>query len=68
MNNRNYLRAKIFILIPIAVFAITAICFGLATLLEVPTSRGTVYSVFALTGKIYYENKRRSIGIWAFFS
>ena len=50
MNNKNYLRAKIFTLIPIAVFVVTVICFVLAMLLEAPTDKGTAYSVFGLIG------------------
>jgi hypothetical protein len=49
-NSRNYSNAKILILIPIFVFAITVICMGLATILEAPTNRGTIYTIFAFIG------------------
>ena len=47
---KRYRIAKILILIPIVVFVITAICMGLATILEFPTDRGVVYSIFAGIG------------------
>ena len=50
MKNNNYLMAKILTLIPIFVFAVTAICMVLATILENPTNRGTIYTVFAFAG------------------
>ncbi len=50
MNNRNYAKAKILTLIPVIVLLFTVICFVLATILEGPTNRGTVYSVFAFAG------------------
>lgn len=50
MNNRNHRIAKILVLIPIAVFIITAISMGLATVLEYPTDMGLAYTVFAFIG------------------
>lgn len=50
MKNKNYSIAKILILIPIVVSVITVICLVLASILEVPTARGTLYSFFALIG------------------
>ena len=50
MHNRNHRTARILILIPIAVLIVTAICMGLATILEFPTDRGVVYSFFAGIG------------------
>lgn len=47
---KRYRIAKILIFIPIVVFVITAICMGLATILEFPTDRGVVYSFFAGIG------------------
>ncbi len=50
MKNNNYLMSKILTLIPIFVFAVTAICMVLATTLETPTNRGAIYTVFAFAG------------------
>ena len=50
MKNRSYSKAKVLTLIPIIVLAVTVICMVLATILEVPTSRGAIYSVFAFAG------------------
>ena len=50
MKNRSYSKAKVLTLIPIIVLAGTVICMVLATILEVPTSRGAIYSVFAFAG------------------
>jgi len=47
---KRYRIAKILILIPIVIFVITALCMGLATILEFPTDRGVVYSIFAGIG------------------
>ncbi len=44
-NTRNHSIAKVLILIPIVVFAVTVVCLGLATILEFPTNRGVIYSV-----------------------
>ena len=50
MKNSSYLKAKILTLIPVIAFALTAICMVLATVLETPTNRGAVYTVFAFAG------------------
>lgn len=50
MHNRNHRTARILILIPIAVLIVTAICMGLATILEYPTDMGLAYTVFAFIG------------------
>ena len=50
MKNRNYSRAKILILIPIIVFVLIVISMVFATKLEIPTGKGTVYSIFAFFG------------------
>lgn len=50
MQNRNYTRARILIWIPIAIFIYTVICMILATVLEAPTNRGTLYSIIAFMG------------------
>ena len=47
---RNHKIAKILTLIPVIVFAVTLICMGLAMILEGPTGRGAIYSIFALIG------------------
>ena len=48
MKNGNYSKAKVMTLIPVIVFLVTVICFVIASILEVPTSRGAVYSVLIL--------------------
>ncbi len=50
MDNKYHKIARILTLIPLIVFAVTVICMIVATVLEVPTARGTVYSFFALIG------------------
>ena len=50
MKNGNYLKAKVLTLIPVVVFAVTVICMVLATILEGPTNRGTIYTIFAFVG------------------
>ena len=50
MKNGNYSKAKVLTLIPVIVFAVTVICMVLATILEGPTGRGAVYTVFAFAG------------------
>ena len=52
MKNKNCTRAKVLTLIPIIVFLVTAICFVLSLILEVPTSRGVIYSIFAFVAVI----------------
>ncbi len=50
MEHRDLSIARILVLIPIAVFVITAVCMLLAVILEAPSDRGIVYSVFAFIG------------------
>ena len=50
MKSRNYLRAKVLTLIPLIVLVVTVICIVLATILEVPTGRGVLYTIFAFAG------------------
>ncbi len=52
MKNRNYIAAKVLTLIPVIIFVITALCMILASALEMPTSRGTIYTIFASIGLI----------------
>ena len=48
----HYSKSKLFTLIPIIILALTIICLVLATILEVPTNRGALYSIFAFAGVI----------------
>ena len=48
----SYSKSKVLTLIPIIVLAVTVICIILATILEGPTNRGTVYTVFAFAGLV----------------
>ena len=50
MKKSNYSKAKVLTLIPIIVLVFTVICMVLATILEVPTSRGVLYTIFAFAG------------------
>ena len=50
MKNSNYLKAKVLTLIPVIILVITVICLVLATILEVPTNRGVLYTISAFTG------------------
>ena len=50
MKNGNYTKAKILTLIPVIVLALTVICMIFATILEGPTGRGTIYTIFAFAG------------------
>ena len=50
MKNSSYSKAKILTLIPIIVLAVIVLCMVLAAILEVPTSRGAIYSILALAG------------------
>ena len=50
MKSSNYSKAKVLTLIPIFVLAATVICMVLATVLEVPTGRGLLYTIFAFAG------------------
>jgi hypothetical protein len=45
-----YSKARILTMIPVIVMAVTVICLALATILEGPTDRGTLYSIFAFVG------------------
>lgn len=45
--NKNKTYARIFIIIPIVLVAILLISFVIATILEQPTDRGMIYSLFA---------------------
>ena len=48
--NRYKLKSIIFTFIPISLLLITIICIVLASLLEQPTGRGTLYTLLAATG------------------
>ena len=50
MKNSNYSNAKVLTLIPGIILAVTVICMLLADILEVPTSRGAIYSFFVFVG------------------
>ena len=50
MKNSNYSKAKVLTLIPVFVLVFAVICMVLATILEAPTSRGVLYTVFAFAG------------------
>ncbi len=50
MKSSNCLKAKVLTLIPVIVLAVTVICMVLATILEGPTNRGTIYTIFAFVG------------------
>ncbi len=50
MKNGSYTKAKVLTLIPVAVLAVTVICLVLAGVLEGPTGRGALYTVFAFAG------------------
>ena len=50
MQNKNHTIAKILTMIPIVVFVIIVLCLLFANVLEVPTSKGVLYSIFALAG------------------
>lgn len=50
MRKDKYKLAKLLVTAPIAVMLFTAICFGIAFMLESYTGRGAVYSVFAGSG------------------
>ena len=52
MNNKNYSRAKVLTLIPVIIFVVIAISLVLSTILEGPTARGEVYTVFAFIGVV----------------
>ena len=50
MKNANHSKAKVLTLIPVIVLALTVFCMVLATILEGPTGRGTIYTIFAFAG------------------
>lgn len=50
MKNKNYTIGKILLSIPIVVFAITVICMVLATVLDSPTDRCEICTVFVMIG------------------
>ena len=50
MKSGNYSKAKVLTMIPVIVLAFTVICMVLAAILEVPTSRGVLYTIFAFAG------------------
>ena len=52
MYSKNHTAAKILTLIPVVAFVLTVICLLLANILEVPTGRGVLYSLFALMGLV----------------
>ena len=48
----SYSKAKVLTLIPVFVLAATVICMVLAAMLEVPTGKGVLYTIFAFAGLI----------------
>ena len=52
MKSSNYSKAKVLTLIPIFVLAATVICMVLASILEGPSGKGFLYTVFAFAGLI----------------
>ena len=50
MKNSNYSKAKVLTLIPVIILAVTVLCMVLAAILEAPTNKGTLYSIFAFAG------------------
>lgn len=48
MDNMNYHKAKRMVLIPIIIVLVAVVCLVLASILEQPTNRGTLYSILAL--------------------
>ena len=50
MKSSNYSKAKVLTLIPLIVLAVTVICMVLAAILEGPTDKGALYTVFAFAG------------------
>lgn len=49
MNNKKYKASIIFTIIPIAIFICSIICLLAGIVLEKPTERGMVYTLFMLT-------------------
>ena len=52
MKNKNYSKAKVLTMIPIIVLAIIVICAVLASILDVPTSKGTLYTIFMIAALV----------------
>ena len=52
MKSSNYSKAKVLTLIPLFILAATVICMVLAAILETPTSKGVLYTIFAFAGLI----------------
>ena len=50
MKSSNYSKAKVLTLIPVIVPAAAVICLVLAAILEAPTGRGVLYTIFAFAG------------------
>lgn len=50
MKNSNYSKAKVLTLIPMIVLAVTVICMVFAAILEGPTDKGVLYTIFAFAG------------------
>ena len=50
MKNGNHTKAKVLTLIPVIVLVLTVICLVVATILEGPTNRGALYTIFAFVG------------------
>ena len=50
MKNSNYSKAKLLTLIPVIILAVTVLCMVLAAILEAPTNKGALYSIFAFAG------------------
>jgi hypothetical protein len=50
MKSSNYSKAKVLTLIPVIVPAAAVICLVLAAILEDPSYRSSLYTIFALTG------------------
>ena len=51
-ESSSYSKAKVLTLIPVFVLAATVICMVLAAMLEVPTGKGVLYTIFAFAGLI----------------
>ena len=50
MKSSNYSKAKVLTLIPLIVLAVTVICMVLAAILEGPSNKGVLYTIFAFAG------------------
>lgn len=51
-ESSSYSKAKVLTLIPVFVLAATVICMVIAAMLEVPTGKGVLYTIFAFAGLI----------------